>query len=91
MVRVSDANETRFSMANSSGGKSTVSKYVNKAVEKVMVAKGWDLNEICLSFIGFEGSAVNVRFQKGLVAKIVHSRRRVRDDVDLGQCVDHAR
>lgn len=71
MVRVSDANETRFSMANSSGGKSTVSKYVNKAVEKVMVAKGWDLNEICLSFIGFEGSAVNVRFQKGLVAKIV--------------------
>ena len=71
MVRVSDANETRFSMANSSSKKSTIGKYVNKTVEKIMLAKGWNLDQICLSFIGFEGSSANVTFQKGLVAKIV--------------------
>ncbi|MGA4506781.1 FAD-binding oxidoreductase [Propionibacteriaceae bacterium G1746] len=71
MLRVSDANETKFSMANASGGKSKISQYVNKAVQKIMVSKGWDLDQICMSFIGFEGSPANVRFQKGLVGQLV--------------------
>ena len=69
MVRVSDAAETKFTMANGSKS-SRVSSYMSKAIQKVMVAKGMDLDQICMSFIGFEGSPMNVRFQKGLVNKI---------------------
>ncbi len=70
ITRVSDANETQFSMAN--GKKSSpMGQLLSKSIQKLMVAKGWDLNQICLSFIGFEGSATHVRYEKALVAKIV--------------------
>ena len=70
MVRVSDANETKFTMANGKKS-STVGHYMSKAIQQVMVAKGMDLDQICLSFVGFEGSPINVRFQKSLVNRIV--------------------
>ena len=70
LLRVSDAAETQFTMAN--GKKSSrVGHLMNQAVQQVMVRKGMDLEQICLSFIGFEGSAVHVRYEKGLVGKIV--------------------
>lgn len=70
MLRVSDANETQFSMAN---GKKSSKKghYVNQAMQKVMQAKGWNLDDICLSFVGFEGSATHVRYAKSVVNKVV--------------------
>ncbi|MCC2594173.1 FAD-binding oxidoreductase [Tessaracoccus sp. OS52] len=70
MARVSDRLETQYIMAN---GKASgrVSKLVSKGISKVMEAKGWDLDNICMSFIGFEGSANHVRYEKGLVNKIV--------------------
>lgn len=74
MLRVSDANETKFSMANGSKSSSKVSHYSNKAVQKLMEAKGWDLDQICISFVGFEGSAVHVRYAKGAVNRIVRSQ-----------------
>ena len=71
MLRVSDASETKFTMANGSKSSSKISHWVNQAVEKIMLAKGMDLDKICLSFIGFEGSSAHVRFQKSLVNRIV--------------------
>ena len=70
MARVSDAIETQYIMAN--GKKSgRVSSLMSKAIQQVMVQKGWDLDNIAMSFVGFEGSANHVRYEKGLVGKIV--------------------
>lgn len=70
LVRVSDAAETKFTMAN--GKKSSRTGHLmSKAIEQVMVRKGMDLDQICLSFMGFEGDAARVRFEKGVVNRIV--------------------
>lgn len=70
ITRVMDANETQFSMAN--GKKSSrVGHVMSQAIQKVMERKGWDLTQICLSFVGYEGSAVHVRYEKSLVGKII--------------------
>ena len=71
MARVSDAIETQYIMANGKESKSTVSKLSSKAVKKIMESKKWDLEQIAMSFIGFEGSKAHVRYEKGLVDKIV--------------------
>ena len=70
MVRVSDANETQFSMANGKKS-STVGHYVNQTMQKVMLAKGWNLADICISFVGYEGDATHVRYNKSIVNRIV--------------------
>ena len=70
ITRVMDANETQFSMAN--GKKSSrVSHLMTRAIQEVMTRKGWDLNQIALGFVGYEGTAVHVRYEKSLVSKIV--------------------
>lgn len=70
ITRVMDAAETQFSMAN--GKKSgRVSHLMNRAVQEVMTRKGWDLEKIALGFIGYEGTPVHVRYEKGLVGKII--------------------
>lgn len=71
MARVSDAIETQYIMANGKETKSKVKKLASKGIQKLMESKKWDLEQIAMSFIGFEGSANDVRYQKGLVAKIV--------------------
>lgn len=70
LVRISDAAETEFSMANGKQS-SRVGHLMSQAIQQVMLRKGWDLSQICLSFIGFEGSPVHVRYQKSVVNKIV--------------------
>ena len=71
ITRVMDANETQFSMAN--GKKSSrVSHLMTRAIQEVMTRKGWDLNQIALGFVGYEGTAVHVRYEKSLVSKIVN-------------------
>jgi alkyldihydroxyacetonephosphate synthase len=70
ITRVMDANETQFSMAN--GKKSSrVSHLMTRAIQEVMTRKGWDLEQIALAFVGYEGTAVHVRYEKSLVGKIV--------------------
>ncbi|AQP45849.1 FAD-binding oxidoreductase [Tessaracoccus flavus] len=71
MARVSDAIETQYIMANGKKSKSKVSSLVSKGIQKLMVQKGWDLEQIAMSFVGFEGSASHVRYEKGIVGKIV--------------------
>jgi alkyldihydroxyacetonephosphate synthase len=70
ITRIMDAAETAFSMAN--GKKSgRVSHLMNRAVQEVMTRKGWDLEKIALGFVGYEGTPVHVRYEKGLVGKII--------------------
>ena len=70
ITRVMDANETQFSMAN--GKKSSrVSHLMTRAIQEVMTRKGWDLTQIALGFVGYEGTAVHVRYEKSLVGKVV--------------------
>jgi len=68
ITRVSDARETGFSLATSKAKKGIDSQ---KVLFSVLKKRGWNLDDINLSFIGFEGSASHVSYEKKIVAKIV--------------------
>ncbi|MGV8852917.1 MAG: FAD-binding oxidoreductase, partial [Rhodoglobus sp.] len=71
ITRISDAKETGFSLATSKT-RTGFSKFsAETALPKLMTSKGWNLDDICLSFIGFEGSVSHAKRQKSLVDKIV--------------------
>ena len=72
VTRVSDAKETAFSFATrkkSSG--ISISSLISKGLMKVLKRRGWDLDEVCLSFIGYEGGKPHVARQKKIVKDIV--------------------
>ena len=72
ITRVSDAKETRFSFATrkkSSG--ISISSLISKGLMKVLQRRGWNLDEVCLSFIGYEGGKPHVARQKKIVKDIV--------------------
>jgi alkyldihydroxyacetonephosphate synthase len=72
VTRVSDARETAFSFATrkkSSG--ISISSLISKGLMKVLERRGWNLDEICLSFIGYEGGKPHVARQKKIVKDIV--------------------
>lgn len=71
ITRVSDARETGFSMATSKQRHGMDALLAGTVLPTLMKAKGWKLDEICLSFIGFEGGAAHVTRQKKLVGAIV--------------------
>jgi alkyldihydroxyacetonephosphate synthase len=71
VTRVSDAPETAFSFSTrkaSSLSDRLQSKALMTYLEK---RKGYDLDKLCLSFIGFEGSEDHVAAQRKLVGKLV--------------------
>jgi len=72
VTRVSDGRETRFSFATrrKSGGLS-ISSLVSKGLMKVLERRGWQLDQSCLSFIGYEGGKAHVDRQKAIVKDIV--------------------
>ena len=71
ITRVSDNMETRFSLATSKESHG-VTKFVSGTVlPQIFKSKGWNLDEICLSFIGYEGSERHAKLQKKLVDQIV--------------------
>jgi alkyldihydroxyacetonephosphate synthase len=71
ITRVSDNMETRFSLATSKASHG-VTKFVSGTVlPAIFKSKGWNLDEICLSFIGYEGSERHAKLQKNLVDAIV--------------------
>jgi len=71
ITRVSDARETGFSLATSKASKG-MSKFLSGTVlPTLMKRKGWKLDDICLSFIGFEGGEAHAKRQKSLVDAIV--------------------
>jgi alkyldihydroxyacetonephosphate synthase len=72
VTRVSDARETAFSFATrkkSSG--ISISSLISKGLMKVLERRGWNLDEVCLSFIGYEGGKSHVARQKKIVKDIV--------------------
>jgi alkyldihydroxyacetonephosphate synthase len=72
ITRVSDSRETAFSFATrkkSSG--ISISSLVSKGLMKVLQRRGWDLEAVCLSFVGYEGGPAHVSRQKAIVKDIV--------------------
>src|SRR5690606_24388926 len=66
VTRVSDARETAFTMATAK--KTSVAQSL---LFKVLKRKGWDLDQICLSFIGYEGTQAHVSRQQSEVKDLV--------------------
>jgi alkyldihydroxyacetonephosphate synthase len=71
ITRVSDARETGFSLATSKERHGFDKFAAGTVLPTLMKTKGWDLENICLSFIGFEGGEKHAERQKKLVDAIV--------------------
>ncbi|MGH9006746.1 MAG: FAD-binding oxidoreductase [Acidimicrobiales bacterium] len=71
LTRISDANETQFSLATSKKG-SLVSSLESAALKLYLRrVKEYDLDQACLAFIGFEGGAEHVKAQRRAAGKVV--------------------
>jgi alkyldihydroxyacetonephosphate synthase len=70
VTRVSDAHETAFSFATRSAP-TPLDRIKSRALQAFLRRKGWDLEAMCLSFIGYEGSADHVAAQRKLSERIV--------------------
>ncbi|SEP76550.1 FAD-binding oxidoreductase [Microlunatus flavus] len=72
VTRVSDSFETQFSLSTRKASKGfSVSSAVGNGLFKLLERRGWDLDQACLSFIGFEGGRAHVAHEKGIVNGIV--------------------
>lgn len=72
VTRVSDARETAFSFATTKAKPGlNLSAKVQKGLFTVLEKRGWNMDQICLSFIGFEGRKSHVAYEKKLVKDIV--------------------
>lgn len=71
ITRISDARETGFSLATSKDRKGLDKFLAGTVLPGLMKSKGWNLDDICLSFIGYEGSESHAKRQKKLVDAIV--------------------
>src|SRR5690606_4950317 len=70
ITRVSDANETGFSLATRKESSSLSSK-VGPLLFDLLAKRGWDMDKVCISYIGYEGGAAKVRADKSTVGKII--------------------
>jgi len=71
VTRVSDANETRFSFATKKSS-SLLDRIKSRALaEFLQRRRDFDLDAMCLAFIGYEGSERHVRAQRKLAGRIV--------------------
>ncbi|MFD1721492.1 FAD-binding oxidoreductase [Amnibacterium endophyticum] len=70
VTRVSDARETGFSLATSKERRG-FSALAQKGLFTVLRKRGWDLDQLCLSFIGYEGEPSTVAEQRKAVERIV--------------------
>ncbi|MDO7882249.1 FAD-binding oxidoreductase [Salinibacterium soli] len=71
ITRISDARETGFTLATSKE-RHGFSKFTAETVlPALMKRKGWNLDDICISFIGYEGGTAHAKRQKKLTDAIV--------------------
>src|SRR5690625_7814152 len=74
-IRLSDGPETAFSLALVKEPESTKSKVMAKVQDGLFAylrAQGWDTTEeMCISYVCFEGTKANVEREKAIVKKIV--------------------
>jgi len=72
ITRVSDGRETAFSFATRKKSRGpSLSSLVSKGLMKFLERRGWDLEQSCLAFIGYEGGSAHVSRQKAIVKDIV--------------------
>ncbi|HEY0239420.1 MAG TPA: FAD-binding oxidoreductase [Friedmanniella sp.] len=72
VTRVSDQYETQMSLATRKASKGfSVSSTVGAQLFKYLERRGWDLDQACLSFIGYEGGRAHVAHEKGIVSAII--------------------
>ena len=72
VTRVSDGRETRFSFATrKKSSPLSITSMVSKGLMKVLERRGWQLDQSCLSFMGYEGGKAHVARQKAIVKNIV--------------------
>ena len=77
VTRVSDSWETAFSFATKKADTS-LDRAKSRALREFLERRhGYDLDEMCLAFIGYEGTRGHVARQRRLVGKIVKRRRGV--------------
>ncbi len=69
VTRVSDARETAFSFATRTAP-TPLDRVKSKALQAFLRRKGWDLEAMCLAFIGYEGSADGVAAQRKATERI---------------------
>ncbi|MGN6446731.1 FAD-binding oxidoreductase [Amnibacterium sp.] len=70
VTRVSDGRETGFSLATSKESKG-FSGLAQRGLFAFLKRRGWNLDEMCLSFIGYEGAPDHVAKQRRAVERIV--------------------
>jgi alkyldihydroxyacetonephosphate synthase len=70
VTRVSDAPETAFSFATRNAP-TMIDRVKSRALQTFLRRRSWDLDAMCLSFIGYEGSADHVAAQRKLSERIV--------------------
>lgn len=71
VTRVSDPNETKFSFATKKAG-GLKGKFESVALKQFLTrVKHYELDDMCLSFIGYEGDERHVKLQRKLVGEIV--------------------
>jgi len=71
VTRVADAAETAFSFATKKGS-GVVDKLQSKALKLFLERrKGYDVEDMCLGFIGYEGPESHVKAQRKAVGRIV--------------------
>ncbi|CAN5453283.1 FAD-binding oxidoreductase [soil metagenome] len=71
ITRVSDSRETGFSLATSKERHGFDKFAAGTVLPTLMKMKGWNLDDICISFIGYEGEARYAKRQKKLVDAII--------------------
>ena len=72
VTRVSDGRETRFSFSTrKKSSRLSITSMVSKGLMKVLERRGWQLDQSCLSFMGYEGGKAHVARQKAIVKEIV--------------------
>ena len=88
VTRVSDAYETRFSFVTRKDP--TVLDKLKSAALKTYLSRrrGFDVGEMCLSFIGYEGTERHVAAQRKLTGKIVSSHGGVCIGASPGELYD---
>ena len=75
VTRVSDAYETAFSFSTRTGN-SILDRVKSKALSTYLEKrKGYDVEQMCLAFIGYEGTKAHVAAQRKLVGRIVGRSR----------------
>lgn len=72
-VRISDGNETAFSLATQKAA-TTMKKKAEAAAQRglwaLMRRRGWDTEQMCISYVCFEGSPEDVARRRKAVAKV---------------------